>query len=215
MTRQQVPVRTSAERADPPRAGRDSGMTGRQRTTPAAPPGPSWLSGHVVLSDGRHVFVRPVLPTDVDELRRAVAEADAETIHRRFLGGRPPRTDQELARLVDVDYDRRLAVVALAPDGRGVGIARYDADNGADVADVAVAVDAAWRDVGLATALIRLLAAGAASNGIRRLSADFLEDNQDVSDLFSDAGLPYTTSAAVAGVVTAEVRLPTDVADLL
>ena len=58
---------------------------------PAEPPGlPSWLSRDVVLLDGRSVFVRPVFPTDVAELRRVVTDADVETVRSRFLGGRPP-----------------------------------------------------------------------------------------------------------------------------
>jgi len=192
-------------------------MTRRHKTTtPAEPPGfPSWLSRNVTLGDGRKVFVRPVLPTDVAELRRALAQADAETVHSRFLGARPPSTDQELARLVTVDYDRRLAVLALSPDGHGVGIARYEAEHGADIAEVAVAVDPRWRHVGLATAFIRLLAAGAVRNGIHRLSADFFEKNLDVRDLFAETGLPYQSTTADAGVVTAEVSLPVDAADLV
>ena len=182
--------------------------------TPAKPTGfPSWLSRDVVLLDGRTVFVRPVLPTDVDELRRAIAHADPASVRSRFLGGSPPSHDQELGRLVNLDYDRRLAVVALSPVGRGVGIARYEAESGADIAEVAV--DPAWRHIGLATALVRVLAAGAVSSGIHRLSAIFFDANQDVRDLFIDAGLSYQTTPASAGVVTAEVMLPTDPADLL
>lgn len=186
---------------------------GRQRSLapPAEPPGfPSWMSRDVVLLDGRSVSVRPVLPDDVAELRRVVAAADAETLRSRFLGGRPPRSDTEFDRLVNLDYDRRLAVVALSPDRRGVGIARYEADGGADIAEVAVAVEPAWRGVGLATALVRLLAAGAVRNGIHRFSAELFEQNLDVRDLFSDTGLPHQITAAVAGVVTAEVTLPAD-----
>ena len=183
---------------------------------PAEPPGfPSWLSRDLALLDGRSVSVRPVLPHDATELRRVVAEADAATLRSRFLGGRPPRSDKEFERLVTLDYDRRLAVVAFAPDGRGVGIARYEADSGAEIAEVAVAVDPRWRNVGLATALIRLLAAGAVRNGIHRFSADLFAENLDVHDLFADTGLPYQITAAVAGVVTAEIALPLDAADLL
>jgi GNAT superfamily N-acetyltransferase len=184
--------------------------------TPAEPPGyPSWLSRDVALLDGQTVFVRPVLPADLDELRRAIAHADAITVRSRFLGGRPPSSDQDLARLVNLDYDRRLAVLALSPDGRGVGIARYEAESGADIAEVAVAVDPAWRHIGLATALVRLLAAGAVRNGVLRFSADFFDANLDVHDLFADTGLDFQTTAPAAGVVTAEVMLPTDPADLL
>ena len=185
-------------------------------STHAEPPGfPSWLSRDVVLLDGRRVFVRPVLPDDLAELHRAVAEADLETLRSRFLGARPPRSDQEFDRLVHLDYDRRLAVLALSPDGRGVGIARYDASTGTDLAEVAVAVGPTWRRVGLATALIRLLAAGAVRNGIHRFTAELFEANQDVRELFAETGLPYQTTAAVAGVVTIEVALPADAADLL
>ena len=196
-------------------------MTNQRRRGPAQPtlaepPGfPSWLSRDVVLLDGRGVFVRPVLPADLEELRRAIAHADPETVRSRFLGGRPPTHDQELGRLVNLDYDRRLAVVALSSLGRGVGIARYEAESGVDIAEVAVAVDPTWRHIGLATALVRLLAVAAVRNGIHRFSADFFTANQDVRDLFAEAGLSYQTTPACHGVVTAEVTLPTDPAELL
>ena len=174
----------------------------------STPPGfPSWLAQDVVLLDGRRVFVRPVLPEDAAELRRAVEQADPETLRTRFLGGRPPRSDQEFRRLVCVDYDRRLAVVACAPDGRGVAIARYEALGESDTAEVAVAVAPAWRHVGLATALLPLLAAAAVRNGFRRFTAEFFADNLDVTDLIAEAGTPYQNSSA-SGVGDAELTLP-------
>ena len=183
---------------------------------PAEPPGfPSWLSRDLTLLDGRNVSVRPVLPHDATELRRVVAEADAATLRSRFLGGRPPHGDKEFERLVTLDYDRRLALAAFDPDGRGVGIARYEADIGAETAEVAVVVDPQWRNVGLASGLVRLLAAGAVRNGIHRFSAELFVENRDVRDLFADTGLPYQITAAVAGVVTAEIALPLDAADSL
>lgn len=175
---------------------------------PAEPAGyPSYLSRDVALLDGRSVFVRAVLPSDITELRRVVGEADVASLRSRYLGGRPPRSDQEFERLVTVDYHRRLAVVALSPQKHGVGIARYEAGSDADVAEVAVAVDPQWRNVGLATLLVRVLAASAMSNGIHRFQADFFATNQDVQDLFAQTGLPYQATAAAAGVVTAEVTL--------
>lgn len=185
------------------------------RSTTVEPRGyPSWWSRDVVLLDGRSVFVRPVLPDDVVELRRAVEQADLETLRSRFLGARPPRTDREFERLTVLDHDRRSAVLALTADGRGVGIARYDAATGTDVAEVAVAVDPQWRRVGLATALIRLLAAGAVRNGIHHFTAETFETNLDVRELFADTGLPYTTTSSAAGVVTIKIALPMDAADL-
>ena len=131
-------------------------------------------------------------------------------MHRRFLGGRPPLRDREVQRLVCVDYDRRFAVVAIAPNGNGVGIARYEALAGTDSAEVAVAVDPAWRHVGLATALIHLLGLNATQHGIGRFTADFFADNVDVNDLLVGASLPYQSSEDSSGVVTAELVLPSD-----
>ena len=175
--------------------------------TPTPPGFPSWLSQDVMLLDGRSVFVRPVLPDDAAELRRAVEQADPETLRRRFLGGRPPQSDHEFRRLVCVDYERRFAVVAFALDGRGVGIARYEALRDSDTAEVAVAVAPAWRHVGLATALVPLLAAAAVRNGLRCFTAEFFADNVDVTDLIAETGAPYQNSSA-SGVAVAEVTLP-------
>ena len=171
---------------------------------------PSELSQDVTLLDGRHAFIRAVLPDDAAELRRAVEHSDPTTLRRRFLGGRPPRSDEEFRRLVSVDYDRRLAVVAIGPDGPGVGIARYEALGDSDTAEVAVAIDPAWRHVGLATALVRLLAVAAARNGLRHFSVAFFADNRDVTDIIAETGAPYWTTDESAGVITAEIELPAD-----
>jgi GNAT superfamily N-acetyltransferase len=177
----------------------------------SAPPGfPEGLVRQLRLLDGRRVFARPVLPRDQDALRQAIEQADADTVHRRFLGGRPPLRDREVRHLVCVDYDRRLAIVAFAPDGKGVGVARYEALAGTDTAEVAVAIDPAWRRVGLATALVHLLSLNATQHGIVRFTADFFADNVDVSDLLVESSLPYQSSEDSSGVVTANVVLPSD-----
>lgn len=175
-------------------------MPGGQRTPPArtrhdsdvfeppleVPPGyPREMEVRLELDDGRHVFVRPVVPDDANELRRAIARADPQTIRRRFLGGRPPHSDTEIERLVTVDYDRRLALVAFDQQGRGIAVTRYEGSAGSDEAEVAVAVDPAWRHVGLASALIGLLGQAAVDRGIRRFAAAFYADNVDVTDLIA------------------------------
>lgn len=175
----------------------------------APPPGfPRSLVGEVTLRDGRHVFVRPVLPSDAPLLRKAVEEADPETLRMRFLGGRPPQDDEAFERLVCLDYDRRLAVAAFSPEGKGVAIARYEAIGDTATAEVAVAVDPLWRHVGLATALLRVLADGAVRHRIRQFSAEFFASNFDVSDMLGEAPVVYRKSQDAAGVVSADIVLP-------
>jgi GNAT superfamily N-acetyltransferase len=159
----------------------------------------------VTLTDGRVAHLRPIVPGDIDALRDAIAEADRETLHNRFLGGRPPSTEDELEQLVRVDYDHRFAVVALSDSRRGVGIARYEAD-GDGAAEVAVAVDPGWRRVGLATALLRLLGEAALDHGVATVNVEFMLANVDVSSILEETHLPVTVRRE-HGIAEAEVDI--------
>jgi RimJ/RimL family protein N-acetyltransferase len=173
----------------------------------ALPPGyPPEYELTLVLRDGRAVHVRPILPSDAAELASAIAHADPETLHSRFLGGRPPRTEEEIRHLVELDYVGRFALAAFDENEHGVGIARYERD-GPDVAEVAVAIDPLWRQVGLATRLLELLAARAEECGIDRFKVSFFADNVDVQDLVHAARLPEARSEG-DGVVDVVVSLP-------
>ncbi len=152
---------------------------------------PRELEHHEVLADGRRVFVRPIRPSDEAELRRNLATADEETLHARFLGS-PPHDDASIRRLVEVDYTSRLALVALAPDGTGVGVARYEGQPGSSSAEVAVAVHADWRRVGLGSLLLRRLGRAALPRGITRFTALTLAENRPALSVLRRSGLAFT-----------------------
>jgi GNAT superfamily N-acetyltransferase len=157
----------------------------------------------VTLRDGRVVDVRPLVPDDAAELGEAIRTADADTLHRRFLGGPPPVTPALLSYLTVLDYRARFALVARDPaTGRGVAIARYD-HLGGGVAEVAVVVDRHWRRVGLATALVHLLGEAALERGISAFTAYSLADNRPVAALVADAG---GASFVADGVSESEVE---------
>ena len=149
------------------------------------------LEHQAVLSDGREVFIRPIRPSDAAELRRAILAADQQTLHARFMGA-PPHDEGSIRRLVEVDYVHRLALVALAPDGTGVGVARYEGATGQDSAEVAVAVADGWRRVGLGSLLLHELGAAALRRGVRRFSALVLADNKQVLDVLHESGLAFS-----------------------
>ena len=152
---------------------------------------PTDLERPVVLADGREVLIRPIRPEDADELRRAIATADHDTLHARFLGA-PPHDEASIKRLVEVDYDSRLALVAFAPDGTGVGIARYEGAVGSDTAEVAVAVDPGWRKLGLGALLLRELGHAALARGIHRFTALVLAENVPALGVLRASGLNFT-----------------------
>jgi RimJ/RimL family protein N-acetyltransferase len=171
------------------------------------PPGyPTELVSDLVFSDGRSVHIRPILPEDAPALAEAIARADDETLRARFLGSSPEVDETMLRHLVEVDYRRRLALVALDSTGRGVGIARYESTAEDDVAEVAVVVSRAWRRVGLGSGLFMLLAQAALVRGIDRFRALCLVDNEDVIGLLRASNLPYRTSVS-KGVIETELEL--------
>jgi GNAT superfamily N-acetyltransferase len=157
------------------------------RPAPAdLPPGyPREYERRLRLRDGRTVFVRPLVPGDADQLAEAFRAADPETLRRRFLGAPPRLTPALLTRLTTLDYACRFALAALdEASGHGVAIARYEATGGG-AAEVAVVVDPAWRRVGLATALVEMLAQAALDRGIHEFAASYLAENRPVASLLA------------------------------
>jgi len=153
------------------------------------PPGyPKEHQREEVLRDGRRVFIRPILPGDAPELAAAIRSADPATIRGRFLGGPPRLTAALLAHLTEVDYVRRFALVAIDVAGEeGVALARYESV-AEGVAEIAVTVRPEWRQVGLGTLLIMLLAQAAAERGVHTFSVSYLAENRPVAALIEDAG---------------------------
>ena len=71
--------------------------------------------------------------------------------------------------------------------GESVAVARYEpVDDG--VAEVAVVVDPGWRRIGVATALVEMLAEAALERDIHSFGASYLADNQPVAALVGLAG---------------------------
>ena len=169
-----------------PRAARPA------RQTADLPPGyPQEYQRLVTLRDGRSVLIRPIQPSDAPALAEAIASADADTIHRRFLGGHPQVTPGLLEYLTTVDYTSRFALIAVEPASqRGVAIARYEPADQDGTADVAVAVTPGWRGAGLAAELLRMLAQAAAERGIHTFTGTYLADNRPVTALINAADAP-------------------------
>ena len=145
----------------------------------------------------------PLRREDAAELGEAIRGADPATLRGRFCGTPPRVTPRLLERLTCLDYTRRFALVARDPSGHGVAIARYEATT-PRAAEIAAAVDPAWRRVGLASALVHLLAEIALTRGFDRFTALYFADNRPVALLLDAAGgHPVITD----GLAEAEVRL--------
>lgn len=140
----------------------------------------------------RSWHVRPLEPTAADR-RALLAFADGvsrASLAARFHGGLSGLAPDLVDRLMDVDHDRREALVA--EDGRGfLGVARYDADAEDDPggrpgdAEVAVLVGDGHRRLGIAKGLFRELAALAGARGVTHFVATVSHGNHRARGLVS------------------------------
>ena len=179
------------------------------RQTANLPPGyPQDYQRLVTLRDGRSVLIRPIQPSDAPALAEAIESADAETIRRRFLGRHLRVTPELLDFLTTVDYASRFALVAVEPASqRGVAIARYEPADREGTAEVAIAVTPGWRDAGLATELLRMLAQAASERGIHTFTGTYLADNRPVTALINEADEP-ANQVTSRGIAEFSVPLP-------
>lgn len=149
-------------------------------------PYPRDLERAIVLRDGTHLRLRPIRPDDAPRLVEYYARLSAHTAYQRFFTVMK-RLPPDWARfLANVDYRRRLALVAErgpreAPEL--VAVARYEPAEREDTAEVAFVVQDGWQGKGLGTMLLRELLAAATARGIQRFRAWVLADNTRMLDL--------------------------------
>ncbi len=162
---------------------------------------PVELEQHVDLRNGSRLFVRPVVPADVLVIEQELRNADNETLYQRFFNSQPRLNARRRQSLVNVDYHWRLALAVFAEDGAAVGIGRYEGAPGQKEAEIAFVVKPGWRRLGLASALLQLLAEAAQAQGITRLTAICLPGNNAMTALLRNSGfelLPAQDGIAVA-----------------
>jgi len=75
--------------------------------------------------DGFEILLRPISPTDKALLNAGFERLSPESRYRRFFSQIRHLTDAQLAYFTDIDHDDHEALLALAPTGEAVGVARW------------------------------------------------------------------------------------------
>ncbi|MBL8776771.1 MAG: GNAT family N-acetyltransferase [Acidimicrobiales bacterium] len=166
---------------------------------PDEDPYPEQWESDVVLADGSTAHVRPIRPDDRERLRDFHGRQSAESIYLRYFTPRPTLSESDLDRFTNVDYQDRMAFVAVLGDDL-IAVARYDRWSGRDEAEVAFMVDDAHQGLGIGTVLLEFLAEAARQVGFRRFSAQVLPSNRKMLRVFRQAGF-RTTSEFGDGVI--------------
>ena len=141
---------------------------------------------------GRTVTLRPIRPEDEAQHMAFLQQLDPEDVHMRVFYSKRTMERSELARLVQIDYAREIAFVAIAagPDGepQTLGVVRAVADPDNIEAEFGVIVRSELKGSGLGLILMQKLIAYLRTQGTQRLVATVLDYNARMLKLAKELG---------------------------
>jgi GNAT superfamily N-acetyltransferase len=182
----------------------DRGSPARENS--GVQPATAAAAERVELRDGSPVFIRPIEADDKGLLVRGFEMLSPESRYRRFLHLMMALDPRTLVALTEVDHHSHEALVAVAPDGEPVGVARFICLDDPREAEVAVAVTDRWQGRGAGTALLARLRDRARHEGVRHFAASCLAENHDVLDLLEQLG-PFHLQKPDMGTVELRIDL--------
>ena len=146
---------------------------------------------------GRRVIIRPVLAEDEPAHRVFHMNQSPESIRYRFFQYRKHFSREDVAQMVQIDYDREMVFIANAPreDGDGeetLGTVRVwtDADNLR--CEFAVMVDDKMKGEGLGVALMQKMIDYCRARGTMEMVGNVLPDNRPMLALAEHLGFEVT-----------------------
>ena len=153
---------------------------------------------------GRDLLLRPIRPEDQAQHRAFIDHLAPEDLRLRFFSNRRELPRSELARLVQIDYAREMAFIALLPQADGstetVGVVRAVADPDNVEAEFAIVVSSALKGQGLGHLLLTKMLRYLRSRGTQRVVAEVLRENQPMRELLRHNGFRIDTAAPTDSV---------------
>jgi acetyltransferase len=141
---------------------------------------------------GSELCLRPIRPEDEDLHMAFLQQLDPQDIRMRVFYSKRTMVRSELARLVQIDYAREMAFVALArtPDGQlqTLGVVRAVADPDNVDAEFGVIVRSDIKGGGLGLLLMQKMIAYSRAHGTQRLVATVLDCNERMLKLARTLG---------------------------
>jgi GNAT superfamily N-acetyltransferase len=145
------------------------------------------------LRDGTAIVIRAVRSDDRDRMLEASGRLSPEAIYLRLFTPKKELTEAGLKRLIEVDFEREVALVVTIGSGAQevvIGGGRYvRGEKDGQAAEVAFMVDGRYRGQGMASRLLHHLAAIARGHGITVFNAEVLAENSSMLSVFARSGL--------------------------
>ena len=170
--------------------GRPVGVDARVRLKPSACPTPLHLAvspypaqyeTRLTLPEIGELLVRPIRPEDAPMLAALYETLSPQSIYYRFFYPMKKLSQKMLARFTQVDYDREIALVAIAESGseeRMLGAARIILQQNLKDAEFAVLVGDPWQGKGIGAQLLQTCLDIARERGFRNIWGVALAENK-------------------------------------
>ena len=135
------------------------------------------------LPDGRAVTLRPIRAEDAASVRDFLNELSGESRYMRFQKWVHAPSDKLVHFLVDVDYDRHMALVCTAKHGdreEVIGEARYVANPDGATCELGIVIADAWHKSGIAGLLMEALMRAAREHGFATMEGLVVASNAEM-----------------------------------
>ncbi len=169
-------------------------------------PYPATWRREVALKDGTYT-IRPIRPADALLYPEFLEKLEMEDIRLRFLAPRRHFPEQMLLRLTQLDYDRDMAFVALAPDGSLAGVSRISCDPDHVTGEYALIVRSDLHGRGIGSTLMGILIDYARADGLTDLEGMILRENGSMRDLVRRFGFEFAQEPDDPGIVMSRLSL--------
>ena len=133
------------------------------------------------------IHFRPIKPSDEEEMRRLFYRFSDTSVYYRYFGHVQSMPHAKIQEYVNVDWSRTMSIVGVAEtddQSRIIAEARYIREDVRPLAEIVFVVDEAYRGLGIATFLFRLLMRLAEERGLEGFTADVLFSNQAMMKVF-------------------------------
>lgn len=166
-------------------------------------PYPHEFTQPVRLADGTQYQMRAVRAEDAKALQAFVRSLSPESRYFRFVQSIQELPPAMLARYTQLDYDRAMAILALAPDALGeriIGVARYVQEPDGESCEFALVVADAWQGKGVGSRLMIALFEAAKARGYKRMVGWVMASNEKMLRAMSRLGFTSATDAEDASM---------------
>ena len=153
---------------------------------------PNFSEAFHAIGDGFSYAIRPIRPDDKAGLIELFNQLSSESRYLRFAHAISKLPDEFLEDVLDLDYEKEMALVACLDQENGqgaiIGTARYVSDSTGKVCEFSISVSDQYASHGIGTHLMIDLIAHAKRNGLKTMMGYVLSANSKMLKLVSELG---------------------------